>query len=250
MKLQDYSCRINENSIEKEPISSDLLSSEKKCEETLDVSLSEDFVPIDDDENESQDEIPQEFPSGNNTNENKDLHNHSLTSFAEKENHEPNSSKQTPSSKFKARDIHNKTDNFLNILKAKKKVNSKSSTYDGQTEENYNNNEIILIEDNTNKSSTLENSNFEICEVISKPKIIYDDNSKTGMNCLQKVKSKDIQFSLDHVRQKLKYKRVLLNSNKTDLFRKFRAQISPTDNQTAEEELKREISKESFNLVN
>ncbi|RXG67168.1 Mismatch repair endonuclease PMS2 [Armadillidium vulgare] len=249
MKLQDYSCRINGNSVNTETVSSDLLSSENKAtEEGLDVSISEDFMPLEIDESESQNDIPQELLSSDNTDENKVVSNHNLSTFAEKENHEPNLRKETPSSKFKARDIHCKTDNFLNTLKAKKKFFSESSTNKKQAEEKIDNHEIILIEDNTNKSPTSENYSLEVCAEVLKPKIIYDDNSKCDMKRLSEVKSKNIPFSLDHVRKRLHNKK-LSDSNKNELFRKFRAQISPTDNKTAEEELKREISKESFSFM-
>ncbi|RXG51803.1 Mismatch repair endonuclease PMS2 [Armadillidium vulgare] len=218
MKLQDYSCRINGNSVNTETVSSDLLSSENQAtEEGLDVSISEDFTPLEIDESESQNEIPQELLSSDNRDENNFVANHNLN-------------------------------NFLNTLKAKKKFFSESSTNNKQAEEKIDNHEIILIEDNTNKSPTSENYSLEVCAEVLKPKIIYDDNSKCCVKRLSEVKSKNILFSLDHVRKRLHNKK-LSDSNKNELFRKFRAQISPTDNKTAEEELKREISKESFSLM-
>ncbi|XP_068233052.1 mismatch repair endonuclease PMS2-like isoform X2 [Palaemon carinicauda] len=149
---------------------------------------------------------------------------------------------QSPSCKK----AHNAASDFLNNLLARKSNKKKCVTENKEME-------VMQEDDLEMNTSVVETMTEEKCDSeISdanglspsrKKKIIlceeYDPEDYTANR-----KSRTIRFSLESLKEKIKSS--IERKERKDLIRRFHAKIAPTDNQSAEDELKKEISKDMF----
>lgn len=184
---------------------------------------------------------------------------------------------KTPLSKFSwtpalpssssCKKAHSATDSFLSSLKAKKsqcdvqknilkKQSSDIFLYENDSSNfqegallNGNDGDLEVVFDATD---IMNKKSFEKCSSLTSDEkdtslklIMCEDYNNDEVTC--KKKSKHINFNLEVLKQSIKS----LEKKSADhkLVRKFRAQISPNDNTAAEDELRREISKDMFAKV-
>ncbi|CAL4134783.1 unnamed protein product, partial [Meganyctiphanes norvegica] len=158
---------------------------------------------------------------------------------------------------------HNATDKFLNSLKARR--NSPEITIENTpisqycpsrsicktSDENLSTLETVKVEYmNTSEINDLEIEEFDGYEEIERneeymltaPKmIICEEYDPQVLKATRK--SKSVYFSISNIKEKLEKQK---RRKDVELVRRFRAKIAPTDNSAAEEELRKEISKDMF----
>ncbi|XP_042235701.1 mismatch repair endonuclease PMS2-like isoform X2 [Homarus americanus] len=156
-----------------------------------------------------------------------------------------------------SRKAHSATDKFLNNLLVKKTVTQvmktlKNDLTNGHTggdfktefsQDNEDNDLEIVCEgsdvmDKEDSETHKNEYNGNICRKV----VLCEDYDASDF--VDKRKSKKVYFNLETIKQRLKS--LQIKDKHTDVFRKFRATISPTENSAAEDELRKQISKDMF----
>ncbi|XP_055946183.1 mismatch repair endonuclease PMS2-like isoform X1 [Argiope bruennichi] len=107
-------------------------------------------------------------------------------------------------------------------------------------------NEVISNDVDTDYNEIYSN-NVKVDNNINSSAEIMESSFDEPIQCKRNYKS--IPFDMEMIRQKFAKESDLENKSKACEFRKFRSKILPTENQTAEEELKKEIRKEHFSQM-
>ncbi|MPC07963.1 Mismatch repair endonuclease PMS2 [Portunus trituberculatus] len=147
--------------------------------------------------------------------------------------------------------VHSATSDFLSNLMARKsqlsnkKVSKGQDSVDKSSSVMERNDELeVIYEGVTNGEGSvangeegMSNGDAEVKEMV----LVRDDSGTDGP--VQNRKCKLVQFDLESLKRKL---RILHRREERKVVRRFKAKISPTDNTAAEEELRKEISKDMF----
>ncbi|XP_037791129.1 mismatch repair endonuclease PMS2-like [Penaeus monodon] len=150
---------------------------------------------------------------------------------------------------------HSATDNFLNSLLAKKSQNKYVKEPNITSTNGYRQNAVDVREpegeeafEDTDFAEALEDEFYEDNapgEEKTKEEIIvceeYDPN-----DFIANRKSRTIEFNIEDIRKKLNISSSPEKEEHGELVRKFRAKIAPGENTSAEDELRKEISKDMF----
>lgn len=153
---------------------------------------------------------------------------------------------------------HSATDNFLNSLLAKKSQNKYVKEPSIPSTNGYRQNAVDVREpegeeafEDTDFAEALEDEFYEDNapgEEKTKEEIIvceeYDPN-----DFIANRKSRTIEFNIEDIRKKLNISSSPEKEERGELVRKFRAKIAPGENTSAEDELRKEISKDMFAKV-
>lgn len=161
---------------------------------------------------------------------------------------------------------HSATDSFLNNLKAKKsqcgtRVNilnrcktdsllfdNESSAYERSSQNGNCENVEIIYETSEllDKSDCGKGDSLALKKENTPVKVIMCEEYNTS-NITCKRKLKKVSFNMQALRESVQSLEKKMENQ--ELIRKFRAQIAPSDNTAAEDELRREISKDMFAKV-
>lgn len=154
-----------------------------------------------------------------------------------------------PSSNCKK--VHSATDEFLSNLIAKKSQINRETNFDGheneikiESSQNAEDKDLEIIFEASSKKDTKDIESF-------KGKISNGEHSSRIVMCEEydgseftNRKLKEVDFNIETLRERI------MSSQAKDTHRKitrrFHAKISPTDNNAAEDELRKEISKDMF----
>ncbi|XP_063850292.1 mismatch repair endonuclease PMS2-like isoform X2 [Scylla paramamosain] len=149
------------------------------------------------------------------------------------------------------RKIHSATSDFLNNLMARKSLLSnkneeqKNLSVNEKASSQMECNKLeVIFEGVTNGDQSVANGEGGVSngDVQVQEKVVVCDDLGT-VGSVQNRKCKLVQFDIKSLRRKL---RMSSKKDKCEVVRRFKAKISPTDNTVAEEELRKEISKDMF----
>ncbi|XP_064105933.1 mismatch repair endonuclease PMS2-like [Macrobrachium nipponense] len=144
---------------------------------------------------------------------------------------------QSPSCK----EANKAASDFLNNLLAKRSDKKKSITGNDDTGDM----EISAYDAKTVTNEKYDNEFSEVNRLSPSPNkkiVVYEEYNPE--NYTSNRKSRTIRFNLESLKEKIKLS--VETKEKKNLVRRFHAKIAPTDNQSAEDELKKEITKDMF----
>ncbi|XP_076037976.1 mismatch repair endonuclease PMS2 isoform X2 [Oratosquilla oratoria] len=191
----------------------------------------------------------------------------SLESFAFSPASRVKTEKPTSSpSSIKCKKLHDATDNFLMALKAKQdskpKTELKPIGHNNSLSEDYENgeNEVVILNEEgssveLNGETSLANKsrNYEEESPVSQPEnvkpiVVICDGSEPIVDGAKKRKRITVRTDISKIREKC-LSSISKDTKQEEITRKFRAKIAPNDNQSAEDELRKELDKASFSKM-